>query len=205
MRKRILYILIGFFLLIIVFVVTISQINGGELLEKRYRTISVVDSFSFTNQNGGTTTLKDLQNKVVLVNYFFTTCKTICPKMNNVLKGIYQEFKNEPEFLVLSHTSDPKNDNPAQLKKYADSIGAGKNWIFLTGAKKDLYKAARKSYALADESIKVEDPETDFIHTQLFALVNRKGEVKKKIYDSDSKDEMEELKQDIKKALDGEL
>jgi protein SCO1 len=205
MSKKAIFLSIFFVVLAAGFVFTLSRINGGELLEKRYRTISTVDTFSFANQNGTLTTHKDIAGKVVVVEYFFTTCQTICPVMNTTMKGIYAQYKNEPDFLILSHTSDPKNDNVVALKKYADSIGAGKNWLFLTGAKKDLYKMARKSYTLDDASIKVADPETDFIHTQLFALVNRKGEIKKKVYDSYNKAEMEELQQDIKKALDGEL
>ncbi len=205
MSKKFIFLSIFFVVLAIGFVLTLTQINGGVLLKKRFKTISTVNEFSFTNQDGGTTTQKMIEGKVAVVEFFFTTCQTICPKMNVTMKGIYEQFKNESDFYILSHTSDPKNDNAAQLKKYADSIGAGKNWLFLTGAKKDLYYAARKSYALDDASIKIEDPETDFIHTQLFALVNRKGELKKKVYDSANPVEMEELKQDIQKALDGEL
>ena len=121
------------------------------------------------------------------------------------MKGIYEIYKNEPDFVILSHTSMPETDSFPRLKIYADSIGAGPNWIFLTGSKKELYRTARKSYALDDGSAKVEDPETDFIHTQLFGLVNRRGELKKKVYDSFNKEEMEELKADIRKTLDGEL
>jgi protein SCO1 len=205
MSKKFIFLSCFFIVLAVAFVYTLSQINDGVLLKKRFKTISTVNEFSFTNQLGGTTTQKTIEGKVAVVEFFFTTCQTICPKMNVTLKGIYEQYKNESDFYVLSHTSDPKNDNVAQLKKYADSIGAGKNWLFLTGTKKDLYYAARKSYSLDDESIKIEDPETDFIHTQLFALVNRKGELKKKVYDSHNKLEMEELKQDIQLALDGEL
>jgi protein SCO1/2 len=199
-------ILIVFFIVLTAgFVFALSQINGGVLLAKRFKTVSSVEPFRFTNQHNGITTEKDIEGKVAVVEFFFTTCQTICPKMNTTMKGIYELYKNEPDFYILSHTSDPKNDSATQLKKYADSIGAGKNWIFLTGNKKDLYIAARKSYALDDSKATVTDPETDFIHTQLFALVNRKGELKKKVYDSFNKEEMEELKQDIRKALDGEL
>lgn len=205
MSSKTKFLIVFFIGLTAIFVFALSQINGGVLLAKRYKTVSSVEPFSFNNQSGGTTTLKDIEGKVAVVEFFFTTCQTICPKMNTTMKGIYDLYKNEPDFYILSHTSDPKNDSVAQLKKYADSIGAGKNWLFLTGSKKELYKAARNSYALDDSKANVQDPETDFIHTQLFALVNRKGDLKKKVYDSFNPAEMEELKQDIRKALDGEL
>jgi protein SCO1 len=202
MSKKAKFLTLFFIVLTIVFVYVLSLISDGDLLRKRFKTISTVQPFSFTNQNGQVITQKNLEGKVVLVEFFFTTCKTICPVMNKKVQSIYDLYKNEPDFLIVSHTSDPKNDNVAQLKHYADSIGAdGKNWWFLTGRKDSLYYAARKSYALDDQNSIVNDPESDFIHTQLLALVNKNGEIKKKVYDSDKKEEMEELKEDIKKAL----
>jgi protein SCO1/2 len=206
MNKRIKLLLLFFGLLTVAYIAVLSFINKGELLKKRYKTISVVEPFRFTNQEGRLITERDIAGKVVVVEYFFTTCKTVCPQMNKKMKDIYTQFRNEPDFLILSHTSDPKNDNVARLKFYADSMGAdSKNWWFLTGRKDSLYYAARKSYALDDQSLVVQNPETDFIHTQLFALVNKKGELKKKVYDSDNKEEITELIADIKKALHDEL
>jgi protein SCO1/2 len=204
MSKKARILSLFFIVLTALFILVLSFLDS-DILKKRYKTISTVEPFTFTNQYGKSFTEKDIVDKVAVVEFFFTTCKTICPKMNTTMKGIYELYKAEPDFLILSHTSDPKNDSVTQLKKFADSIGAGANWIFLTGSKKDLYYAARKSYALDDGNAIVKDPETDFIHTQLFGLVNRKGQLKKKIYDSDSNAEMQELKKDIRKALDGEL
>src|SRR5947207_10197574 len=73
--------------------------------------ISYVRSFAFTNQDGKTVTNKDVAGKVYVAEYFFTTCKGICPKMNNNMKLVYGTFKNEKDFLILSHTSDPENDS----------------------------------------------------------------------------------------------
>jgi protein SCO1/2 len=88
------------------------------------------------------------------------------------------------------------------LRRYADSIGADtRNWWFLTGRKDSLYSAARHSYALDDQKAPLTGSDDDFIHTQLFALVNKEGRVMKKVYDSFDKGDMEELVTDIKKAL----
>jgi len=86
-----------------------------------------------------------------VVEYFFTNCKSICPKMNTNMKAIYAAFKDEPDFMILSHTCDPQRDTVARMKVYADSIGADtKKWLFLTGRKDSLYNIARSAYLLDD-------------------------------------------------------
>lgn len=200
-KKKRIYIL--FFIgLLTVFFAFLALVNNGEILKKRYKTLATVQPFNFTNQDGQLVTERDIEGKVVLSVFFFTTCRTICPKMNNIIKSIYEEFKNEKDFLVLSHTCDPARDNPALLRRYADSIGADtRNWWFLTGRKDSLYLAARHSYAVDDQQVPLTGSDDDFIHTQLFALVNKEGRVMKKVYDSFNPEEMAELREDIKKAL----
>lgn len=201
MNKNRFYI-IFFVVLVGVFFGFLALVNNGELLKKRHKTVAVVQPFSFTNQDGQTITERDVEGKVALVAFFFTTCRTICPPMNNTIKSIYEQFKNEQDFLILSHTCDPARDNPAQLRRYADSIGADtRNWWFLTGRKDSLYLAARHSYAVDDQQVPLTGSDDDFIHTQLFALVNKEGRVMKKVYDSFNEAEMTELREDIKKAL----
>ena len=82
-----------------------------------------VQPFSFINQDGKLVTDKDVEGKVYVAEYFFTTCNGICPTMNNNMKRVYEKFKNEKDFLILSHTSDPERDSVSTLKKYADSLG----------------------------------------------------------------------------------
>jgi len=120
---------------------------------------------------------------------------------NNNLKPVYEAFKDEPGFLLLSHTSDPERDSAAQLKHYADSMEVNTaKWIFLTGRKDSLYKAARLSYKLDDPNNNVTTIEDDFMHTQFIALVNKKGEVVK-IYDGLKNGEVKEMYADIRKLL----
>ncbi|HYE55377.1 MAG TPA: SCO family protein, partial [Chitinophagaceae bacterium] len=133
--------------------------------------------------------------------YFFTTCKGICPKMNRNMQDVYQQFRNEPDFRILSHTVDPDTDSVARMKRYADSLGADpKAWWFLTGRKDSLYAAARNSYLLDDPKNNNTKIEEQFLHTQFFALVDREGRVRK-IYDGLKKDEVDQLKTDIEKLL----
>lgn len=199
MSKKIRFYAIFFIVLMAVFLGFLALTNN---LKTRYKTVETVKPFRFTNQDGKTVTEHDIEGKVVVASFFFTTCRTICPTMNNTMKSIYNEFKNEKDFLVLSHTSDPAHDDPARLRRYADSIGADtRNWWFLTGRKDSLYSAARHSYAVDDQKVPLTGSEDDFIHTQLFALVQKNGTVIKKVYDSFNPDEMKELREDIKKAL----
>ena len=163
--------------------------------------LNYVQPFSFVNQNGTTVTEKNVSGKVYVAEYFFTTCKGICPKMNTNMKKLYAEFKGEKDFLILSHTVDPEIDTVARMKRYADSIGVTtNNWWFLTGSKDSLYKAARVSYLLDDPKNGNDKIENQFIHTQFFALVDKNGKVRK-IYDGLKKEELEELTKDIPKLL----
>jgi protein SCO1/2 len=114
------------------------------------------------------------------------------------MKGIYQKFKAEPAFMILSHTCDPETDSVARLKRYADSLHVESNkWAFLTGSKDSLYNAARVSYLLDDPKNNRKNIREQFLHTQFFALVDKNGRVRKKIYDGLKKDELKELENDI--------
>ncbi len=157
--------------------------------------------FSFINQDGKKITEKDVAGKVYVAEYFFTTCRGICPRMNNNLKKVYERFKNEKDFLILSHTCNPETDSAAQLKHYADSLGVSTDrWIFLTGRKDSLYYQARLSYQIDDPKNNLRNIDDDFLHTQFWALVNKKGEVKK-IYDGLKESEVNQLISDIDEML----
>lgn len=184
----------------VVFFIVMSFLIPGYA-KPRIPPISYVRPFTFINQDGQPVTESAIAGKVAAVNFFFTTCKSVCPKMNNNLKPVYEAFKNEPGFVLLSHTSDPERDSAAQLKHYADSMGVNTTkWIFLTGRKDSLYKAARLSYKLDDPNNNVATIEDDFMHTQFIALVNKKGEVVK-IYDGLKSGEVKEMYADIRKLL----
>src|SRR3954471_22234095 len=133
-RKTLFYIIFFLFLVIAFYAVLIKVIPG--FTKSKLPPISYVQPFSFTNQDGKIVTQKDVEGKVYVASYFFTTCRSICPRMNNEVKKVYDHFKTEKDFLILSHTSDPANDSSAKLKMYADSIGVTTgNWMFLTGRK----------------------------------------------------------------------
>ena len=191
----------GFFaVLVLVFYFILTQIIPGYS-QKKSPPISYVQSFSFTNQDGKTVTEKDIAGKVFVAEYFFTTCKGICPKMNNNMKMVYEALKNEGDFLILSHTCDPETDSVAVMKKYADSMGVNtEKWLFLTGRKDSLYTMARFSYKIDDPANNLKSIDDDFLHTQFWALVDRNGDVRE-IYDGLKQSEVKELIKDAGKLL----
>lgn len=198
-KKRIFY--SGFFILLfVVFYVVLTKIIPGYA-DVKLPVLNYVKPFSFINQDGKRITQKDVEGKVYVAEYFFTTCKGICPKLNNNMKQLFTEYKNEPGFLILSHTVDPETDSVQRMKRYADSLGAdSKSWWFLTGSKDSLYSAARVSYLLDDPKNNNTNISQQFIHTQFFALVDKNGRVRK-ICDGLKKDEIADLKKDIDKLL----
>ncbi len=168
MNKKFLGYSLFFVVLVIVFLLFVfrgTNILSQSILPQR----GTVQNFSFTNQNGVAVTNGDMIGKLCVVNYFFTTCKGICPRMNNNLKTIYEAFKDEPDFLILSHSCDPERDSVPRIKHYADSLKVDtRKWIFLTGRKDSLYKMARFSYGVDDPKNAVNDIKDDFcIHNSL--------------------------------------
>lgn len=200
MKRKLIFYGLFFIILIILFYATISKIIPGYS-EVKLPILNAVQPFFFTDQDGMVISQKDLEQKVYVAEYFFTTCKGICPEMNNNMKEIYGAFRNEPDFRILSHTVDPETDSVARMKYYADSLKVdSKTWLFLTGRKDSLYRAARVSYLLDDPKNNDEDIGKQFIHTQFFALVDKNGNVRK-IADGLKKDEVAELKTDIEQLL----
>ena len=197
MRKKWIFYVAFFTLLIIGFYFTIARVIPGYA-DKKFQFLNYVQPFTFINQDGKTITQQDVLGKVYVAEYFFTTCPSICPVMNKNMKMVFEEYKDEPDFLILSHTCDPENDNPERLRMYADSMKVDtRKWWFLTGRKDSLYNTARVSYLLDDPKNNSQNIDEQFLHTQFFALVDKNGNVRKKIYDGLKKDELKELEKDI--------
>lgn len=194
------WIYIGFFaLLLTVFYLVLFV--GTDLWRKKLPVLSEVKEFAFINQLGDTVTNREVSGKVQVVEFFFTTCTGICPKMNMSMAKIAGDFKDEEDVIIVSHTVDPDKDSVGRMKHYADSLKIdGKKWILLTGTKEKLYDAARKSYLLDDQNNNKTAIEEQFIHTQLFALVDKNGRVRG-IYDGLNKEELVKLDDDIRLLL----
>lgn len=157
-----------------------------------YHTIS---DFAFIDQEGDTLRKADMQGKIFVANFFFTTCPDICPSMMNNLQFVYNKYKDSPDIKFLSMTVDPKRDSVAKLAKYGHDLGAmPKRWYMLTGDKAMLYSAAEFDYLLAT----VETPiEKAFIHSDMMVLVDTKFRIRG-FYKGTDFNQMRLLSDDIK-------
>jgi protein SCO1/2 len=133
-----------------------------------------VPEFSFTDQYGNIITNKDYEGKVYLVEFFFTTCPTICPRMTKNLVQIQNNFQGYKDFGVASFTINPDNDTSEVLKTYAENYGiTNPNWHLMTGDIDEIYKLANEGfnlYTAADENAA-----GGFEHSGNFALIDRNG------------------------------
>ncbi len=134
-------------------------------------------AFKFVNQYGDTISNEDYLGKVYLVEFFFTTCPTICPIMNKNLVEIQDEFKQNSDFGIASFTIDPAHDTPQVLAEYAEQYGiTNPNWNLLTGEREDIYELANKGFGIYAG----EDAEAagGFAHQGMFALVDKEGYIR---------------------------
>lgn len=178
-----------------------------------------VPSFSFINQNGRIISNKDYEGKVYVIEFFFTTCPTICPRMNANLVQIQNTFKGFDNFGVASFTINPENDTSEVLKAYADKYGVtNPNWNLMTGDQIEIYKLANEGFNLY--TAKDDNAEGGFEHSGNFALIDKNGYLRSRIVngnpiifyngmisesektdDEGMPEEISILKEDIKKLL----
>lgn len=133
-----------------------------------------VPDFVFTNQDERLISNEDYLGKVYVIEFFFTTCPTICPIMNVNMKRLEEAFGNRDDFGIASFTIDPKKDTPEQLKRYAENLGVfSQNWHFLTGDASTIYELANTGFNIfAGINPKVAG---GFEHQGYFALVDQNG------------------------------
>lgn len=180
-----------------------------------------VPSFAFVNQDSLFITNEDYVGKVYLVEFFFTTCPSICPIMNKNLVKLQDEFQGFEDFGIASFTINPEYDTPEVLKEYAEEYGiTNLDWHFLTGDLKDIYALANTGFNIF--AAEVPEAEGGFEHAGLFALVDKNGYIRSRmdkfgnpiVYyrgtiteedgqnDQGEEEQMSILKKDIKKLLE---
>lgn len=144
--------------------------QGYKTLDSLYHTIP---DFSFTNQYNQLISKEDLLNKVIVADFFFTSCPTICPKMSTQIARVQDEFIRDDQVVFLSFTIDPKRDSVAVLKQYANDYGAvpGK-WHFLTGDKDAIYQLAGEGFKLSAQSEGGEASHDGFVHSERLVLID---------------------------------
>ncbi len=156
-----------------------------------------IPPFKFVNQHGDTITDKTYDGKIYVADYFFTTCKTICPKMTTELLRVQEKFAYTKGLVqILSHTVNPENDSVPVLKAYANMVHAdSKMWNFVTGDKKQLYDLARNGYLL--NALEGDGGPDDFIHSELFILIDKEKHIRG-IFDGTKISEVSKLIDGIK-------
>lgn len=203
MKKKIL--MLGGFLAVLVTLMWFLLSFQKGFFEVKLPVMSYVQDFNFIDQNGQHVSGNTVDGKVYVTEYFFTTCKGICPKMNANMQKVFEKFKNDKDFAIISHTSMPETDSVPLMKAYekkmvGNEINSPAKWYFVTGSKDSLYKMARQSYLLDNGKNNSENIDESFIHTQFFALVDKEKRVRG-IYDGLKMDEIARLDTDIQELL----
>lgn len=150
--------------------VAVTQKNGRTTTDTLWHSAK---NMVFTNQLGKTVTLDSLKGKILVIDFFFSRCPTICPAMAQAMKKLQRSFTNNNDSIVqfISISIDPKHDSVPQLRKFANRYTSNHDsWWFVTGDKKDIY-----DFALSELKANVADPNVDtaFIHTENFFLLDR--------------------------------
>ncbi len=183
----------------------IDKFKGNDLVE-----IGPVPKFELTDQNNKKISNKDYEGKVYVLEFFFSTCPSICPIMNKNLIGIQNDFFGNPNFGIASISINPENDTPGVLKAHAKQLGVtSTNWHFLTGDKAYIMDLSNKGFNIyAGQNEKVAG---GFEHSGLFALIDKNGIIRCRkdaqgnpimYYDGLEKDGVNAIKKDIKLLLE---
>ena len=170
-----------------------ALVDSNLIYEKDHRILD----FTLVNHLGDTVSLSDVEGQILVVDFFFTRCATICPVMTSNLKLVHEGL---PEGVrILSHSVTPVADSVSVLYEYAQKHSADSSkWWFMTGDKTEVYNLARKSYfSCLDEG---DGGYQDFVHTENVVLVDEEGRLRG-FYDGTSHKEISQLYQDIQALL----
>ncbi len=163
-----------------------------------YHTIA---KFQFVDQDSALVNNETFKDKIYVADFFFTSCRTICPIMKTQMMRVYEATQEMPDVLLLSHTIDPEYDTIALLHDFAERLDVeSKRWHFVTGIKDSIYKIAQTSYFATAMEDKTEPD--GFIHSGAFLLIDKKGRIRGK-YDGTKEDDVNQLIVDIKKLRRG--
>jgi len=172
-------------------VLGVPQIKNGK------EVAHTIAPFQFMNEKGESIGLDKWKGNIVVADFFFTHCPSICPKMTANLKKVQAAFAGDNHLLISSFTVDPERDSTAQLAQYAKKFSLGtQNWDLLTGDKRELYKLARKSFLIV--ATDGDGGPDDFIHSDKLVLVDGQQRIRG-YYSGTEATDIEQLIKDIKK------
>ncbi|WP_435681891.1 SCO family protein [Nonlabens sp.] len=156
-----------------------------------------IPDFNFVNQNGDSITQDTFKDKIYVTDFFFTVCPGICPAMTKNMNRLQEEFINDDEILLLSHSVTPDYDTPAVLKEYATRKNVNSSrWHLVTGDKEMIYDLGRNQY-FVEEDLGTAKDVNDFLHTENFILVDKNKYIRG-IYNGLNKASIDQLIADVK-------
>lgn len=175
--------------------VVTQVVNGKEITDTLYHTIA---PFRFVNQDSTVITNEIFNGKIYVADFFFTSCRTICPIMKTQMVRVYEQVQDDADVLILSHTIDPEYDTVGLLRDFANRLGVkSSTWHFATGQPKEyVFDLAQKSYFATAMEDKTEPD--GFIHSGAFLLIDTHGRIRGK-YDGTKEDDVNRLMKDIKR------
>ena len=172
-------------------------IFGERNVEGKDTVYHTIAHFEFVNQDSVTITNDTFKGNIYVADFFFTSCRTICPIMKTQMLRVYDTIQNKSDVLILSHTIDPEYDTVALLRDFAERLGVdSKKWHFVTGVKDSIYKIAQTSYFATAMEDKTEPD--GFIHSGAFLLIDKFGRIRGK-YDGTKEEEVNRLIGDIER------
>ncbi|OEK07598.1 electron transporter [Flavivirga aquatica] len=178
-------------------VAKLPYFNSADFTPQWTKGTHKIPDFSFINQNGEIVTNKTYEGKIYIVDFFFTSCPGICPKLTKNMGNLQEFYKNDEVIKLLSHTVMPWKDSISVLKDYAKNNNVNSiKWHLVTGDKEALYDIARHGY-FADEDFKKTQDESEFIHTENFILVDKEGYIRG-VYNGTLEVDVERLKRHVK-------
>lgn len=174
--------------------VRLPVVLNGERAAAAVANPAKAPAFSLQNLDGKTVTQKDLEGKVWVANFFFASCPEVCPLMARHLAELQRTFKGDPDFRIVSVTTDPRTDTPEILKAFAKRHGADpRHWLVLRGTKD-------QAVALSTGGLNLDVKADSNMHSMRFAVVGKDGTVRAR-YDSTKLDEREQLKTEVRALL----
>ena len=182
-----------------------TEENGQKIIDTIFETIPY---FSFLNQDSLEVTKSTYKDKILVTEFFFASCPTICPLMNTQMSGLYSWLQKNnylDHFQLLSFSIDPINDTPSALKKFKSGYcEACSHWDFLTGDEKETHRLGIESFKVF--AGKDEDAAGGYAHSGAFSLVDKEERVRGVYNITDengdvNKNEFERLKKEIEKLM----
>jgi protein SCO1/2 len=181
--------------------VKLPYIGEREVNAPGDTTYFTVPSFSFTDLNGRTVTDRTVEGKVIIADFFFTRCTSICPRMTAQMQQLQFKLNKDAfaDVVFLSHTVDPENDTPEVLRAYARKWEADTTrWLFLTGHAPDIYRQGNTGYLLSANADST--AAEDFVHSPHFVLVDKQRHIRG-MYDGTVTASVDSLVSDLKLLL----